>query len=72
MKTTEFQDCYNNHITLQYSSGGDIRIYFKDPEGHHSFKDKMGNSISPCILLDPYKCQIMISGLQDLLEGLET
>lgn len=56
MKTVEFQDNSGNNLRVQYASDGDIRIYIQ-PE-----RDDL-----PCIKLNKWQVNILISAIKDLL-----
>lgn len=56
MKVTSFQDMHGKEVRIQFSSGGDIRIYYE------AEKDNC-----PCILLSESQANILINAIKDLL-----
>ena len=57
MKHTTFQDINNKEIRVQYSSNGNIRIYFGEQKE------------CPCILLNEFQAKILINSINDLLDN---
>lgn len=60
MKTANFQDLSNQDITVQFSGGGDLRVYIKGEQ------DK-----TMCLHMNNYQANILINALKDLMEFAE-
>ncbi len=57
MKTIKFQDSSNQFITVQFSGGGDIRVYISPNEEETGI----------CMLLNDYQANILINAVQELI-----
>lgn len=65
MKTCEFQDMDAHKIRVQYSGGGDVRIYIERKA------EKGADKVDCCLHLSPSQSCILVNAIEDLLDGLD-
>lgn len=59
MKTIKFQDSSNQEICVQFSGGGDIRVYINEIDDPTKTK--------ACMLLNDYQANILVNAIQELV-----